>query len=67
MPEPSRIELICPCCKGKFTESLGGLERDPALACPLCGTFLGKVALTKAIKDAPQLLHLKRFLGGRNV
>lgn len=67
MPEPSRIELTCPLCKGKFTESLGRLVRDPAVACPMCGTFLGEAALTKAIKDARQLLHMRRFLGGRKI
>jgi uncharacterized protein YbaR (Trm112 family) len=67
MPEPSRIELVCPLCKGKFTESLAGLKRDPALACPMCGTFLGKAALTKAIKDARGLLRLRRLLGDMNI
>jgi uncharacterized protein YbaR (Trm112 family) len=67
MPEPSRIELVCPLCRGKFTESLTGLKRDPALACPMCGTFLGKVALTKAIKDAQELLRLRLLLSDMNI
>ena len=62
MPEPSRIELVCPLCKGKFTELLAGVKRESALACPMCGTLLGKVALTKAIKDAQMRLRLRRLL-----
>ena len=61
--EPRRIELVCPCCKGKFTESAIGLKHDPALVCPLCGAFFGKTALAKAIQEARELLRLRRLLG----
>jgi hypothetical protein len=62
MPGSSRIELVCPLCKGKFTEPLAEVKRAPALVCPMCGTLLGKVALTKAINDAQRLLRLRRLL-----
>ena len=62
MPEPYRIELVCSLCRGKFTESLAGLKRDPVLVCPLCGTLWGKAALTTAIKDAQERLRLRALL-----
>ncbi len=62
MPEPSRIELVCPLCKGKFTDSLAEVKREPTLVCPICGTLLDKVALTKAIRDAQGRLRLRLLL-----
>jgi hypothetical protein len=67
MSEPYRLELVCPLCKGKFTESIAGLKCDPALVCPMCGTLMGKAALAKAIKDARELVRLKRLLGEMSI
>ncbi len=60
------IELPCPHCAHKFSETVGKLKTNPALACPSCGQAFQVEAAqfaSEIAKVEQALAKLQRTLG----
>ncbi|GGZ83171.1 hypothetical protein GCM10007161_13290 [Ignatzschineria indica] len=56
------IEIPCPDCSHKISETIGNLKKNPTLECPVCG-FQFKVnadELKESIKSAEMMLNQLR-------